>query len=190
MEESFVPAQNEVWQSFICKLTGLDSAAAPLSDGPSAAVEAMRICVKVKNKSNDVIVAASLPEEVVAAIEAETGLNVVVSESIAEDVAEGVLDLAGVIVPTINRYGAEENHRALADLVHEMGGLLVIYGDIPALAVTTSPAEWGADIAAGGPMCNGISISVDDAPAAYVACRAEYEDRLPVYAETNENEAE
>ncbi len=112
------------WQSMICRLTGMDIANASVYDGPTAAAEAMRMCIACTKKRNSVIVAASLLPNVIDTIRTYarySGINVIVSEHVAEDVAEGVLDLAGVIVPSVNRYGIVENHAGLAGLVHGAG---------------------------------------------------------------------
>ena len=147
------------WQSMICRLTGLDVANASMYDGPTAAAEAMRMCVACTKKRKSVVVSASLLPNVIATVRTYakySGINVVVSENVTEDIAEGVLDLAGVIVPSVNRYGIVENHDGLADLVHSLGGLLVLYCDPSALAVVRTPAEWGADVAVGDGQSLGI----------------------------------
>lgn len=170
------------WQSMICALTGLDVANASMYDGPTAAAEAMRMCVASTRKRNSVIVAASLLPNVLDTIRTYAkyaGINVVVSESIAEDVAEGVLDLAGVIVPSINRYGVVENHDGLAELVHSMGALLVEYCDPSALAVLKTPAEWGADIAVGDGQSLGIPMCYGGPYVGFMACTQALMRKLP-----------
>ena len=170
------------WQSMICALTGMDVCNASMYDGPTAAAEAVRMCVASTKKRNSVIVAASLLPHVLDTIRTYakySGINVVVSDSIAEDVAEGVLDLAGVIVPSINRYGVIENHAGLADLVHSKGALLVEYCDPSALAVLKTPAEWGADIAVGDGQSLGIPLCYGGPYVGFMACRSEYMRKLP-----------
>lgn len=170
------------WQSMICRLTGLDVSNASVYDGPTAAAEAMRMCVACTRKKNSVLVSASLLPNVIDTIltySRYSGINVVVSENITEDVAEGVLDLAGVIVPSVNRYGIVENHTGLSDLVHEQGALLVEYCDPSTLAVVKSPAEWGADIAVGDGQSLGIPLCYGGPYVGFMACRSEYMRKLP-----------
>ena len=170
------------WQSMICALTGLDVANASMYDGPTAAAEAMRMCVASTRKRNSVIVAASLLPNVIETVQTYakySGINVVVSENIEEDVAEGVLDLAGVIVPSINRYGVIENHTGLAGLVHGMGALLVEYCDPSALAVVKTPAEWGADIAVGDGQSLGIPLCYGGPYVGFMACTTALMRKLP-----------
>ena len=170
------------WQSMICALTGLDVANASMYDGPTAAAEAVRMCVASTKKRNSVIVAASLLPNVIATIKTYAkyaGINVVVSESIAEDVAEGVLDLAGVIVPSVNRFGVIEDHSGLSDLVHSKGALLVEYCDPSALAVLRTPAEWGADIAVGDGQSLGIPLCYGGPYVGFMACTTALMRKLP-----------
>ena len=170
------------WQTMICRLTGMDISNAPMYDGPTAAAEAVRMCVASTKKKKSVIVAATLLPNVIEVIKTYakySGVNVVVSDSIAEDVAEGVLDLAGVIVPSVNRYGVIENHDGLADLVHSQGALLVMYCDPSALAVVKTPAEWGADIAVGDGQSLGVPLCYGGPYVGFMACREEHMRKLP-----------
>lgn len=170
------------WQSMICALTGLDCANASMYDGPTAAAEAMRMCVASTRKRNSVVVAGSLLPNVLDTLKTYAkyaGINVVVSENVSETVSGGDLDLAGVIVPGINRYGVIEDHSGLADLVHSAGALLVEYCDPSALAVLKSPAEWGADIAVGDGQSLGIPLCYGGPYVGFMACRADLMRKLP-----------
>ena len=170
------------WQSMICTLTGLDVANASMYDGPTAAAEAVRMCVASTKKRNSVIVSAYLLPNVLATIKTYAkyaGINIVVSDDVAADVSEGVLDLAGVIVPSINRYGVIEDHAGLADLVHSHGALLVEYCDPSALAVLKTPAEWGADIAVGDGQSLGIPLCYGGPYVGFMACTTALMRKLP-----------
>ena len=170
------------WQSMICALTGLDCSNASMYDGPTAAAEAMRMCVASTRKRNSVLVSAFLLPNVLDTLKTYAkyaGINLVISEHPVEDIAEGVLDLAGVIVPSINRYGIIEDHTGLADLVHSLGGLLVEYCDPSALAVVKTPSEWGADIAVGDGQSLGIPLCYGGPYVGFMACRAELMRKLP-----------
>ncbi len=170
------------WQSMICRLTGMDISNASMYDGPTAAAEAVRMCVASTRKRNSVVVSSSLLPNVLATIQTYarySGVNLVIVDDVTEAVAEGTLDLAGVIVPSINRYGIIENHSGLADLVHSMGGLLVEYCDPSALAVVKTPAEWGADIAVGDGQSLGIPLCWGGPYVGFMACRSEFMRKLP-----------
>ena len=170
------------WQTMISNLTGLPCANASMYDGPTAAAEAVRMCVAASKKKNTVIVSATLLPSVLDVIKtyaSYSGVNVVVSESVTEDVAEGVADLAGVVVPSVNRYGIIEDHSGLAELVHSMKALLVEYCDPSVLAVVKSPAEWGADIAVGDGQSLGIPLNYGGPYVGFMACTQELMRKMP-----------
>lgn len=170
------------WQSMICSLTGLDCSNASMYDGPTAAAEAMRMCVASTRKRNSVVVSSGLLPHVVATLKTYAkyaGINLVVSDDVTGDISEGVLDLAGVIVPSINRFGVIEDHTGLADLVHGLGGLLVEYCDPSALAVVKTPAEWGADIAVGDGQSLGIPLCYGGPYVGFMACRSDLMRKIP-----------
>ena len=170
------------WQTLISNLTGLPCANASMYDGPTAAAEAVRMCVAASKKKNTVIVSATLLPSVLDVIKtyaSYSGVNVVVSESVTEDVAEGVADLAGVVVPSVNRYGIIEDHSGLAELVHSMKALLVEYCDPSVLAVVKSPAEWGADIAVGDGQSLGIPLNYGGPYVGFMACTQELMRKMP-----------
>ena len=170
------------WQTMICSLTGMDVANASMYDGPTAAAEAMRMCVACTRKRNTVVASSALLPSVLATLRtyaSYSGINLVETWDVAEAVAEGTLDLAGVIVPSINRFGIVESHLGLSSLVHEMGGLLVEYCDPSALAVVKTPAEWGADIAVGDGQSLGIPLCYGGPYVGFMACRQDYMRKLP-----------
>ena len=170
------------WQTMICALTGLDVANASMYDGPTAAAEAMRMCVASTRKRNTVVASSGLLPNVLEVLRTYarySGINLVETWDVAEAVAEGTLDLAGVIVPSINRYGLIESHLGLSDLVHGMGGLLVEYCDPSALAVVKTPAEWGADIAVGDGQTLGIPLCYGGPYVGFMACRTNLMRKLP-----------
>ncbi len=170
------------WQTMICSLTGLDVANASMYDGPSAAAEAMRMCVACTRKRNTVVASSGLLPNVLETLRTYarySGINLVETWEVHEAVAEGTLDLAGVIVPSINRFGMIESHLGLADLVHEAGALLVEYCDPSALAVVKTPAEWGADIAVGDGQSLGVPLCYGGPYVGFMACRSEWMRKLP-----------
>ena len=169
------------WQSMICTLTGMDVSNASMYDGPTAAAEAVRMCVASTRKRNTVIVSAGLLPNVIETVLTYAkfpGINVVVSSDVKADIAS-VEDLAGVVVPSINRYGTVEDLTGLADAVHDKGALLVEYCDPSALAVLKTPAEWGADVAVGDGQTLGIPLCYGGPYVGFMACRSEYMRKLP-----------
>jgi len=170
------------WQTMICRITGMDVANASMYDGPTAAAEAMRMCVASCRKKNSVVLSSGLLPNVISVIQCYarySGINVVVVEDVVEAVSEGVLDLAGVIVPSVNRFGMVENLSGLAELVHSQGALLVEYCDPSVMTVVKTAAEWGADLAVGDGQSLGIPLCYGGPYVGFMACRSDYMRKLP-----------
>lgn len=170
------------WQSMICRLTGMDISNASMYDGPTAAAEAIRMCIASTKKRNSVVVSSRLLPNVLNTIKTYAryaGTNLVITDDVVETVAEGTLDLAGVLVPSINKFGYIEDISELADLVHSKGALLVQYCDPSTLAVVKTPAEWGADIAVGDGQSLGIPLCWGGPYVGFMACKSEFMRKLP-----------
>ena len=170
------------WQTMICSLTGMDVANASMYDGPTAAAEAMRMCVACTRKRNTVVASSALLPSVLATLRtyaSYSGINLVETWDVAEAVAEGTLDLAGVIVPSINRFGIVEDLTGFAEALHAKDALLVQYCDPSALAVLKTPAEWDADIAVGDGQSLGIPLCYGGPYVGFMACKKAYMRKLP-----------
>ena len=177
------------FQSMICALTGLDCANASMYDGATAAAEAAMMAISSTKKKDTVIISGSLLPNVIKVIctyATYHGFNVLVLipkegetpvEALKECLAEG--NVAGLIVPSVNRYGIIEDHTGLADVLHEAGALLIEYCDPSALAVVKSPAEWGADIAVGDGQSLGIPLCYGGPYVGFMAAKKDYLRKLP-----------
>ena len=147
------------YQTMICALTGLDVSNASVYDGPTAAAEAMRMCVACTRKKETVLLSRTLLPQVLSVVEtyakyAGITLRYIEADggrtslgSLQSQLSQG--DVAGAIVPALNRYGIIEDLTGFAEALHASGALLVEYCDPSALAVLKTPAEWDADIAVG-----------------------------------------
>ena len=177
------------FQSVVCALTGMDVANASMYDGPTAAAEAMRMCVASAKKKNTVLVSATLLPQVLRVMEtyalnAGIKLERIASEG-GQTFAESLRallesgDVAGAIVPSLNRYGIIEDHGGFADALHAAGALLVEYCDPSALAVLRTPAEWGADVAVGDGQPLGIPLCYGGPYVGFMACREALIRKLP-----------
>ncbi len=177
------------YQSMICALTGMDVSNASNYDGPTATAEAMRMCVACTRKKNTVLLSRTLLPHVLSVVEtyakyAGIRLSYIESEggrtslaSLRSLVADG--DVAGAIVPALNRYGIIEDLGGMADALHAADALLVEYCDPSALAVLKTPAEWGADIAVGDGQSLGIPLNYGGPYVGFMACKKAYMRKLP-----------
>lgn len=177
------------YQSMVCTLTGLDVSNASLYDGPTAAAEAMKMAIACTRKKTRVLLSRTLLPHVIAVVETYAkfhGVTIgyVPAEEGQTDLAalKGELaagDVAGVIVPEINRYGIVEDHSGFADAVHAEKALLVEYCDPSTLAVVRTPAEWGADIAVGDGQSLGIPLCFGGPYVGFMAVRKEHMRKMP-----------
>ena len=177
------------YQSMICNLTGMDVSNASMYDGPTAAAEAMRMAVACAKKKNTVLVSKGLLPNVLEVIGTYAKYYGTTLKEIALDGGQTSLDslkallaggdVAGAIVPSINRYGIIEDHGGFADALHEAGAVLAEYCDPSALAVLKSPAQWGADIAVGDGQSLGIPMTYGGPSVGFMACRKDYMRKLP-----------
>ena len=207
---SYTPYQAEVsqgtlryifeFQTMMAELTGMDCSNASMYDGPTSAAEAALMTVACTRKKHRVLLSATLLPQVLEVVETYCRFHGV--EVIEIPAADGVTDLgavpqllsggdvAGVIVPGINRYGIIEDLTGLADAVHASKALLAVYSDPSALAVIRAPGEWGADIACGDAQSLGIPLNFGGPYLGFLCCRQEYVRKLPgrIAGETSDAE--
>lgn len=177
------------YQSMICALTGMDVSNASMYDGPTAAAEAMMMAVACTKRKTRVLLSETLLPHVRKVVETyakfhnvqlgyipmkdgQTGL-----ESMKEELAKG--DVAGVIVPSLNRFGIVEDLTGFAEAVHEAKAIAIEYCDPSALAVVRTPGEWDFDIAVGDGQSLGIPMCFGGPYVGFMACRKDYVRKMP-----------
>lgn len=177
------------YQSMICALTGMDVSNASMYDGPTAAAEAMMMAVACTKRKTRVLLSETLLPHVRKVVETyakfhnvqlgyipmkdgQTGLD-----SMKEELAKG--DVAGVIVPSLNRFGIVEDLTGFAEAVHEAKAIAVEYCDPSALAVVRTPGEWDFDIAVGDGQSLGIPMCFGGPYVGFMACRKDYVRKMP-----------
>ena len=188
------------YQSMICALTGLDVSNASMYDGPTAAAEAVRMSLACTRKKSRVLVSRTLLPNVIRTIETyskysgiELGYLPVMDGHTCQHHMKAELskgDVAGVIVPSVNRFGIIEDLTGYADAIHEAGSVFIEYCDPSALAVLKTPAEWGADIAVGDGQSLGIPMQFGGPYVGFMACRKDHLRKLPgrIVGETRDTE--
>ena len=177
------------WQTIICRLTGMDVANASMYDGATSAAEAMFMTLAcTKKKTRFLISDTLLPavREVVATYAKFHGVQLTVVpakdgvtdfEAVGKELAAG--DVAGLLVPGINRFGVIEDLSGYADALHAAGALLVEYCDPSAMAVLRTAGENGSDIACGDAQPLGIPLSFGGPYVGFLACRRDFMRKLP-----------
>ena len=158
-------------------------------DGPTAAAEAMMMCTASVRKKNRVLLSGALLPHVIKVIETYAkfhGVDITVIPSeggvtplkaIEAALEQG--DVAGVIVPSVNRYGIVEDLTGFADAIHATKALLVQYCDPSALAVVKTPGEWDADIAVGDGQPLGLPLSYGGPYVGFMAVKKDCMRKMP-----------
>ena len=177
------------YQSMICTLTGMDVSNASMYDGPTAAAEAMRMMVACAKKKNTVLVSAALLPQVKDVVRTYAKYYGTTLKEIPVEggqtsflelkalVEQG--DVAGAIIPSVNRFGIVEDLGGFAAELHLNGALLALYCDPSALGVLKTPAELDADIAVGDGQSLGIPMSFGGPSVGFMACRKDHMRKLP-----------
>ena len=177
------------YQSMITELTGMDCTNASMYDGATAAAEAVMMAMASTKKKTRVLLSEGLLPQVVEVIrtyakfkgvelgfvpchEGATSYGALLTELAAGDVA-------GVLVPGINKYGVIEDFTGFADAVHAQKGLFMIYSDPSSLAVIKTPGEWGADIVCGDSQSLGIPLGYGGPYVGFLACSKDLVRKLP-----------
>ena len=177
------------FQSMIATLTGMECCNASMYDGATSAAEAMMMSIAATRKKSRVLISSTLLPQVRRVVETYAKWHGVKLSVIKhcdgntdlahlESLLEGD-DVAGVLVPSINRFGIIEDLTGFADAVHSRKVLLMVYADPSALAVVRTPGEWGADVTCGDAQPLGIPLSYGGPYVGFLACRKEYVRKLP-----------
>ncbi len=177
------------YQSMMTELTGMDCTNASMYDGATAAAEAVLMAMASTKKKKRVLLSEGLLPQVLDVVKTYAGFHGIElgfvpcldgQTSYGSLVAEiAASDVAGVLVPSVNRYGIIEDMTGFADAVHAQKGLFMVYSDPSSLAVIKSPAEWGADIVCGDAQSLGVPLCFGGPYIGFLACTKDYVRKLP-----------
>ena len=195
---SYTPYQPEVsqgnlqvvfeFQSLMTRLTGLDVANASVYDGASAAAEGVLMAMSCTQRLGRVVVPESLNPEYRATIAtylANLGTELVTLPTpggtiYLEDLRSALNDhTACVVLQHPNFFGALEDVRAVANIAHEAGALLVSVFDPISLGLLHRPGDDGADIAVAEGHTLGTPMSYGGPYLGIMTCRQQFVRRLP-----------
>ena len=177
------------YQSMITELTGMDCTNASMYDGATAAAEAMMMAMAATKKKTRVLLSEGLLPQVIGVVKTYAefhgvGLGFIPCTdgvtsygALLAELAAG--DVAGVLVPGINRYGIIEDLTGFADAIHVQKGLLMVYSDPSTLSVIKTPGEWGADIVCGDAQSLGLPLSFGGPYVGFLACSKDHVRKLP-----------
>ncbi|MBI3998777.1 MAG: aminomethyl-transferring glycine dehydrogenase subunit GcvPA [Armatimonadetes bacterium] len=176
------------YQSMLCELTAMEVANASMYDGASAVGEAA-VMARDLTKRNAVVVSTAVhPQyrEVLRTYTRHLGIRIVevpyqaglaTPERVAAAVGE---QTAAVIVQSPNVFGCIEQGRALAQIAHEAGALLIVAVAEPiSLGLLEPPGAYGADIVAGEGQPLGNHLNFGGPYLGMLATREAFVRRMP-----------
>ena len=156
------------YQTYICRLTGMDASNASVYDGATALAEACMM--SVSGSRNKVLVSEGVNAEYIkvlktwckyANLQMET-IKLTGYKTDIDDMKSKLTDeIASVVLQTPNFYGSLEDMDAFEPAIHENKSLFISVVNPISLALLKCPAEYNADIAVGegqplgNPMANG-----------------------------------
>ncbi|MDR7498397.1 MAG: aminomethyl-transferring glycine dehydrogenase subunit GcvPA, partial [Armatimonadota bacterium] len=176
------------YQSMLCELTAMDVANASMYDGASATAEAAVMARDLTRRDEVIVSTAVHPEyrQVLKTYTRPLGIQVVEvphrhgrtdGETVVAHLSERT---AAVIVQHPNFFGLLEDGRALVEIAHRRGALLICAVAEPlSLGLLTPPGIWGADIVAGEGQPLGNHLNFGGPYLGMMATRREYVRRIP-----------
>ena len=192
---SYTPYQAEIsqgrleallnYQTAVMSLTGMQIANCSLLDEATAVAEAMlmmyalRSREAVKQGRNQIFVDRDIfPQTLDLLLTRSEPFGI---ELIVDDFSTYEFNGMefGALVQYPSASGEVRDYAAFAEKAHAAGALVAANADILSLAILTSPAEWGADIAVGSTQRLGCPMGYGGPSAGYMACREAYKRNIP-----------
>jgi glycine dehydrogenase subunit 1 len=175
------------YQTYVCRLLGMEVANASLYDGASALAEALLMAARVTGRKKVVLSSLVHPSyRLVARTYLEPAGFEIIELACGVDGRtdftglEGIEELGAVAVQTPNFFGSIEDLGLAAGLAHDKGALLVASFTEPlAFGLYRSPGELGADICCGEGQSFGIPQSYGGPGLGMFACVKRYVRSMP-----------
>lgn len=181
------------YQTMIASLTGMDASNASLYDGASGLAEAILMAVRAHKTSRRVLLPASVNPLYRSAAHSIVKLQNIELVEIPFDITTGTTDLkalqqhvgsdiAALVIPQPNFFGALEDVDTLADWAHEHGALAIGLVNPISLALLKAPGNWGAkgaDIAVGDGQPLGAPLSGGGPYFGFMCCKQALVRQMP-----------
>ena len=196
------------FQSWICKLTGMDVSNASLYDGATALAEAALMALRIHSKRNQIILANAVHPAYRQVLETylephgceimqglgvgdwglggsrEDNLLSCHSERSEESVSVGLgnENTAAIIIQNPSFRGdivPQKTLTAISDAAKRAGALVIICVDPISLGLLPKPSEYGADIVVGEGQSLGLPLNYGGPYLGLMACRSEYLRQMP-----------
>jgi len=176
------------WQTYICRLTGLDVANASMYDGATALSEAVSVALAVKRKQTVILPRTLNPRyrRVVTTMMRGEGITIV-DAPVGPDGTTDPAALAKLVTPEVgavviqnpNYLGLVEPVDALSEVSRDGGAVVVAAVNPVSLSLLKTPAEYGAGLAVGEAQPFGINCSWGGPLLGFLSCSDQYKRRIP-----------
>lgn len=176
------------FQSYLSRLTGMESIIPSMYDGASAAAEAVLMSLRL-SKKNKIIVSSLLHPHYRAVINTYVAPHE--TEIVELSHGEGLTDIAvleealtddtaSVIIQSPNFFGGIEDVKKLVELTHRSGVLFIqVVAESISLGLLNPPGEMGVDIVAGEAQSLGLDLSFGGPYNGYLGARKQFLRQLP-----------
>ena len=181
------------YQTMIASLTGMDASNASLYDGASGLAEAILMAVRAHKNSRRVLLPATVSPLYRSVVQSIVKLQNIELVEVPFDAATGTTDLkalqqhagsdiAALVSPQPNFFGALEDVDALTAWAHAQGALAIALVNPLTLAVLKAPGHWdarGADIAVGDGQPLGAPLSSGGPYFGFMCCKQPLVRQMP-----------
>jgi len=181
------------YQTMIASLTGMDASNASLYDGASGLAEAILMAIRSHKSSRRVLLPTTVSPLYRSVARSIVKLQNIELVEIPFDIATGTTDLAALqqhsgsdiaalVIPQPNFFGALEDVDTLADWAHAQGALAIGLVNPTSLALLKAPGNWGtkgADIAVGDGQPLGAPLSSGGPYFGFMCCKQALVRQMP-----------
>ncbi|MCA9278850.1 MAG: aminomethyl-transferring glycine dehydrogenase [Phycisphaerales bacterium] len=173
------------FQTMVADLTGFELAGASLLDEPTAAAEAMTMCVAITGRTHFLVADHCHPQTIAVVKTRAKAVGTVVEVMPADALASALTSrkddksIAGILLQYPTTDGSLIDPSKLAALAHDAGAQVVVATDLLACTLIKPPAELGADIAIGTSQRFGVPMGFGGPHAAFIATSAKHARKLP-----------
>jgi glycine dehydrogenase subunit 1 len=181
------------YQTMMASLTGMDVSNASLYDGASGLAEAILMAVRAHKTSRKVLLPATVSPIYRNVVQSIVKLQDIELIEIPFDAATGTIDMkalqqhagsdiAALVIPQPNFFGALEDVDALTDWAHAQNALTIALVNPLSLALLKAPGNWGskgADIAVGEGQPLGAPLSSGGPYFGFMCCKQALVRQMP-----------
>lgn len=167
------------FQTMITELSGLPVSNASLLDEPTAAAEAMAMCVASRRGATRFLVSSECHPQTIAVLQTRAepiGIEIEVGDELGWEFDKSV---AGILLQYPGTSGGVADPSDVIAAAHEAKVKVVVACDLLALLLLKSPGELNADIAVGSAQRFGVPMGFGGPHAGWIACSDSLKRKLP-----------